>query len=257
MLRRMRLPNAVAIPGVIILVLTCQVLVRAQDLQGGASRKDLSGGAGSSAAAGGGGVRSTPRRPAARAASSVKTVTVTKVVKVTPTTGTLAVAAAANAVILVEPLKGGEGKEGTVPAGEGIFIFNDLRPGRYRVAAELDGYQPVEEEVTVVPNRSTPMTLTLTPITYSVTIAANVQSGEVRYALVVGTKDSMTGEIKYNVTGETRVTLLQNGRALLPNLRAGTYGVDVRAADVGYQTLLATFTLPGESTYNVTLAKIA
>jgi hypothetical protein len=143
-----------------------------------------------------------------------------------------------------------------VPTGEGIFIFNDLRPGRYRVAAELEGYQPVEEEVTVAPNRSTPMTLALVPITYSVTIAANVQSGEVRYALVAGTKDAATGEIRYNVTGETRVTQLQNGRAILPNLRVGTYGVDVRAADVGYQTLLATFTLPGDTTYNVTLPKL-
>lgn len=257
MLSRLRLPAAFEVLIVLLLFLTGHSTGRAQDLQGGASRKDLSGGAGSSSAAGGGGgARSTPRRPTARAASSVRTVTVTKVVKVTATTGTLAVAAASNAVILVEPLKGGEGKEGTVPTGEGIFIFNDLRPGRYRVAAELDGYQPVEEEVTVVQNRSTPITLTLTPITYSVTIAANVQLGEVRYALVAGSKDASTGEIKYNVTGETRVTPLQNGRATLPNLRAGTYGVDVRAGDVGYQTLLATFTLPGEMTYNVTLPKL-
>jgi hypothetical protein len=251
MLRRTRLSQAVVILVFSMLVLTSQAIVRAQDLEGGASRKDLSGGAGSGTS-----TRTGPRRPAARAASTVRTVTVTKVVKVTPTTGTLAVAAASNAVILVEPLRGGEGKEGTVPPGEALFIFNDLRPGRYRVAAELDGYQPVEEEVVVAQNRSTPVTLTLIPITYSVTIAANVQSGEVRYALVAGSRDPRTGETKYNVTGETRVTPLQNGRATLPNLRAGTYGVDVRATEVGYQTLLATFTLPGDSTYNVTLPNL-
>lgn len=249
MLRRLRLPAALAI--LMFLLTVPGGIARAQDLVGGAGRTDLSGGAGSS-----GGTRSsTPRRPAARAASTVRTVTVTKVVKVTATTGTLAVAAASDAVILVEPVRGGEGKEGTVPKGEGIFIFNDLKPGRYRVAAELDGYQPAEEEINVTANRNTPVTLDLKPITYSVTIAANVPTGEVRYAPVSGTKDA-SGEIKYNVTGETRVTPLQNGRAVLSNLRPGTYGVDVRAADVGYQTLLATFTLPGQTTYNVALPKL-
>jgi hypothetical protein len=250
MLRRLRLPAAFAV--LTFSLIAFSSLTHAQDLVGGAGRTDLSGGGGSGNSSG---TRSTPRRPTARAASTVRTVTVTKVVKVTATTGTLAVAAVSDAVILVEPVRGGEGKEGTVPTGEGIFIFNDLRPGRYRVAAELDGYQPAEEEVTVTANRSTPITLSLTPVTYSVTIAANVPAGEVRYALVSGTRDA-TGEIKYNVTGETRVTPLQNGRAMLSNLRPGTYGVDVRASEVGYQTLLATFTLPGQTTYNVTLPKL-
>ncbi len=134
-------------------------------------------------------------------------------------------------------------------------VFNDLKPGRYRVAAELDGYEPAEEEVMVTANKNTPVTLNLRPITYNVTIAANVPAGEVRYAPVTGVRDA-SGEMKYNVTGETRVTPLQNGQALLANLRPGTYGVDVRSADVGYQTLLATFTLPGQTTYSVTLPKL-
>ncbi len=223
----------------------------AQDLEGGASRKDLSGGAST-----GSGPRGGSRRPAARAATSVRTVTVTKIERVTPTTGTLAIAAPSNTVILVEPLSGGEGKEGTVPTGEGIAMFNDLRPGRYRVAAELDGYQPAEEEVTVVKNKSIPVTLSLVPVTFSVTISANVQAGEVRYAPVTGTKDNATGEMKYKQTGDIRVAQLQNGRATLQGLRPGIYGVDVRAAEVGYQPLFATFTLPGETTYNVSLPNL-
>jgi hypothetical protein len=43
---------------------------------------------------------------------------------------------------------------------------------------------------------------------------------------------------------------------MLGNLRPGTYGVDVRASEVGYQTLLATFTLPGQTVYNITLPKL-
>ena len=187
--------------------------------------------------------------------TGVRTVTRTKTVVLTPTTGTLSVAAVSGASLLVEPIRGGEAQEGEIEKNEGQFIFNKLAPGRYRVAAELDGYTEDEKEVIVVANKTIAVTLNLRPVTYSVTIAANVPAGEVRYAPVSGTKDA-TGEIKYNVSGETRVTPLQNGRATLPNLRPGTYGVDVRASEVGYQTLLATFTLPGKTDYNVTLPKL-
>jgi hypothetical protein len=252
MLRRLRPLLALSLLAFLLPVLSRDV--RAQDLVGGAGRTDLSGGAGS-----GGGTRSSPpRRPKVRntaASTGVRTVTRTKTVVLTPTTGTLSVAAISGASLLVEPLRGGEAQEGEIEQNEGQFIFNKLTPGRYRVAAELDGYAPDEKEVVVVANKTVPVSLNLQPITYSVTIAANVPAGEVRYAPVTGMRDA-SGEIKYNVTGETRVTPLQSGRATLSNLRPGTYGVDVRAADVGYQTLLATFTLPGQTTYSVTLPKL-
>ena len=242
-----------AVLGLLVIVVALQVSVRGQDLVGGASRTDLSGGAGGS------GTRNTPiRRPKVRntaTTTAVKTVTRTKTVVVTPTTGTLSVATEPGAAILVEPLRGGDALEAQMEKDERVFVFGNLKPGRYRVAAEFDGYTEAEEEVQVLANKNARVTLDLRPITYSVTIAANVQAGEVRYATVVASRDA-AGQIKYNQTGEVRVTPLQNGRATLPNLRVGTYGVDVRAADVGYQTLLATFTLPGESTYNVTLPKL-
>jgi hypothetical protein len=222
----------------------------AQDLAGGATRTDLSGGAGS-------GTVRTPRRPKVRntaASTGIRTVTRTKTVFVTPTTGTLSVATEPGAALLVEPLRGGESIEGTVDKDERIFIFNELKPGRYRVAADLDGYTEAEKEVVVVANKPAQVTLNLQPITYAVTIAANVPTGEVRYATVAPSKDA-SGEVKYNVTGETRVVQIQNGKAVLPNLRAGTYGIDVRTELVEYQTLLASFTLPGKTDYPVQLPK--
>jgi hypothetical protein len=137
---------------------------------------------------------------------------------------------------------------------ERVFVFQNLRPGRYRVAAVLDGYRDVEEEVQVLANKGARVTLDLLPITYSVAISANIQAGEVRYATVVGSPDA-NGEIKYNQNGIVSVTPLVNGRATLPNLRTGTYGIDVRAANVGYQTFLGRFTLPGKTTLNVELEK--
>ncbi|HXQ70079.1 MAG TPA: hypothetical protein VN844_06310, partial [Pyrinomonadaceae bacterium] len=99
---------------------------------------------------------------------------------VTPTTGSLSVAAASNANLLVESLdnKKAEAQGGTVPAGERIFVFNNLRPGRYRVAGELDKHHPLEKVVVIRANKSESLTLDFSPIIYSITINTNVSTGE-------------------------------------------------------------------------------
>jgi hypothetical protein len=252
-------------PRALIVLLLCSLIffynpssASAQDIVGGAGRTDLSGGAGGgntgSGNRGGGG----SRRPSVRYVTNTRTVTVTKTVKVTPTTGTLAVAAESNAELLIEPIniRGGEGQEGRVPTGERIFIFNDLKPGRYRVAAELEGYAPVEEEIMVSANKSASVTLDLKPISHTITIRTNVNTGEIRYAPVQGRRDPQTGEMKYDPIGKTTLVRIQQGRALLDNLREGTYGLDIRADEVGYQTLLATITLPGKTDVEAPLNKI-
>ncbi len=49
---------------------------------------------------------------------------------------------------------------------------------------------------------------------------------------------------------------IQAGSVVLDNLRAGKYDVDIRPAEVGYQTLLATITLPGKSIFEVELKRL-
>ncbi|HEX8651688.1 MAG TPA: carboxypeptidase-like regulatory domain-containing protein [Pyrinomonadaceae bacterium] len=235
---------------------------RAQDIVGGAARTDLSGGAGSGTrtggGGGGGGGGSRPKRPATRYVTNTRTVTVTKTIVKTPTTGTIVVSAEPGAGIVVESVRGGTGDEGTVPAGDRQFVFNNLAPGRYRVAAELDGYQPAEEEVVVTAGKTAAVSLDLRPITFNVNLTTNVTTGEVRYAPVVARNDPSTGEVKYERApgGETRIMQIQNGRAVLSNLRTGTYGLDIRADEVGYQTLLATVTLPGKTDFDIKLNKL-
>jgi hypothetical protein len=74
-----------------------------------------------------------------------------------------------------------------------------------------------------------------------VTINTNVASGEVRYV----------------ADGEPpRFAQIQTGRAVLPNLRAGKYDLDIRSGEVGYQTLLASMTLPGKTDFKVELKKL-
>jgi hypothetical protein len=236
---------------------------RAQDIVGGAARTDLSGGAGSGTrvgggGGGGGGGSRVSKRPATRYVTNTRTVTVTKTILKTPTTGTIVVSAEPKAVIVVESVRGGTGDEGTVPADDRQFVFNNLAPGRYRVAAELDGYQPAEEEVVVTAGKTAAVSLDLRPITFNVNLTTNVTTGEVRYAPVVARNDPSTGEVKYERApgGETRIMQIQNGRAVLSNLRTGTYGLDIRADEVGYQTLLATVTLPGKTDFDIKLNKL-
>jgi hypothetical protein len=169
---------------------------------------------------------------------------------VTRTTGALSVAAEPNAVISVEPIVSGRthkdsnGIQGTVPRGERQFIFNDLRPGRYRVSAELDGYYPDEKDTVVQSNKASSVNLLLKPKTYTVTINTNVSTGQVTYKK----KDE-----------PERVVTIQNGHAELKELVAGEYDVDIIPGreEAGYQTLRASIKLPDVgSKFDVNLLRL-
>jgi hypothetical protein len=237
--------------------------VSGQDLVGAASRPDLAAGAGSTRTTSGGagslrspGFKPSLRTPTARSATTVRTVVVPKVIRVTPTTGTLAVAAEPNATILVEPVGGGVAAKGTVPGGERIFTFVDLKPGRYRVAASLDeDHRDDEAEVVIRAGKPSDLTLNLPLITHTVTISTNVKSGEIRYAPVEAKPAPGANEPIYTPVGKTSIAYIQNGKAVLADLPPATYGVDIRTEEVGYQTLLRRFTVPGQTSYTVTLEK--
>ena len=103
---------------------------------------------------------------------------------VTPTTGRLFVSAEPGAVILVEPLnvRNTDAQKGKVPGGRRDFVFNDLKPGSYRVAATLEGFHEVEQSpVTIKKNDTQSITLYFQPILYSVTINTNVDAGDLKY----------------------------------------------------------------------------
>src|SRR5215471_17607135 len=130
-------------------------------------------------------IRKTTGDPTPRSKAIIRIVPKTVIKEVTPTTGSLSVAADSTATILVEPLdvkKGqrGQGQQGVVPASERIFIFNGLKPGRYRVAGTLTEHSPVESTVVIAANKSQSLTLNFERILYTVTVTTNVDSGELR-----------------------------------------------------------------------------
>lgn len=175
--------------------------------------------------------RPTPTATGPRAPRNTTKVGASKTVVKTVTRGAVAVAAESNATVYLEPLGGGEALEGTVPPGEKNFIFNSLRPGKYRVLAELSGHSPDEKEVTVEPNKFKSVTMNLIQITYNIALSTNAPSGRVMYS--GGDGVILTQEIK-------------NSSTVLPNLRPGTYSLELWPSDPAYVPLRTTITVPVE-----------
>ena len=225
---------------------------RAQDIVGGASRTNLSGPSRASTG-------SAPRRPQTKYVTKTNTVTYTRTVVREANTGSIVVSAEPGASVVVEPMRGGTGSDLTVPPGVDQVAFNKLTPGRYRVAASLEGYEDSEREVTV--SRGVPATVSMSmqPKLFTVTIETNVPSGNIIYAPVIAAGiDPATGKTRYNrAPGDARVTPITNGRAVLANLRQGDYGLDIHPADPSYEQLNASISLPSPtSTIPVTLSNI-
>src|SRR5215210_6347442 len=118
--------------------LVLSTTARAQDIVGGASRTNLSGPSRPTSTS------SAPRRPQTKYVTNTRTVTVTRTVVRAPNTGSIVVSAEPGATVVVESVRGGTGDDVTVPQGVDQVAFNKLTPGRYRVAASLDGYKDAE-----------------------------------------------------------------------------------------------------------------
>lgn len=163
----------------------------------------------------------TPTPTRTRKDTPVKKETIYIRKTVTPTTGQLFVATDPGTVILLEPLdrRNKDLRAAEVPDGRHDWVFNDLKPGQYRVAATKAEYHQRERTVTVRRNKGESITLTLEPIWYKVTINTNVDAGELRYR-----KD-----------GEIPRTLDFHNRTIPLELTAGDYMVRISAEGYGYE----------------------
>lgn len=184
------------------------------------------------------------RRPVRLGAAPVKTVYKTTVKVITPTTGSLSVSAEAGANLLVEPLNNrrAEGQEGTVPSGEHIFIFNDLKPGRYRVAGELSKHHPKETVVEIKANKNHAVSLEFAPVVYSIAINTNVATGDVRYA----PEGEPLSRVAAMLSGKVRLILAE-----------GKYTVAVSTTEFGYETMRQTIVADKDKVVDIELKRIA
>ena len=160
----------------------------------------------------------------------------------TKTTGALAVVSEPLATIFLQPVGATNYiDKAALPAHSSQAIFESLKPGKYKVAAELDGYADGEQEITVVANRIQPLELHLRPELYTVTVKTNVPTGDVKYRSSKG----------HDTPRFVRIT---NGKASINGLRAGEYEVDIKADDAAYETILAAIDVgKGQTEFPVTL----
>lgn len=157
---------------------------------------------------------------------------------VTPTTGRLFVVAETGAVILVEPLsiRNAQAQKGTVPEGERGLIFNDLKPGTYRLAATLTGFHEIEKsDVVIKRNESQTVTLRFEQILFSVAVHTNVD-GELKYG-------GREGEIPNSIS-------VQNQRVTL-RLPAGDYFAEFQPAGSVYQKERRDFSVAGDMVLDI------
>jgi hypothetical protein len=170
-------------------------------------------------------VTSTPDKPPRRA-GNYKAGTAAATAKTTVSTGSLSVVAAPGATVYLEAHEGrgdADNRKELIPPNRGQVIFNDLKPGRYRVSVELAGYEDAagqdEKDVVIKARLSEGVEFRLRPIIHKVVIETNVESGEVRYG----------------VAGEAKRIERFQGRQIKLSLAAGKYGIEIEPADVGYR----------------------
>jgi len=101
--------------------------------------------------------------PKLRFASSVRRVNATYNARPTPASGSISVTCRPNALVVIEPVGGGEAQMSVVPASVTVVAFNQLRPGEYLVSASLDGYETLETRVFVSVMKIISVKLTLRP----------------------------------------------------------------------------------------------
>ena len=179
--------------------------------------------------------------PTQKTAAPVKIVTRYVEKPVTPLTGRLFVVAETGAVILIEPLniRNEQAQKGTVPEGERGFVFNDLKPGNYRVAATLAGFHETEKTpVAVKRNESQTVTLDFHPVLFSVTINTNVD-----------------GELKLGKEGEVPGSRPIQNKSIKLELPAGNYVAEVEAAEPVYKTEQRKFSVRDDTVVEIHLTR--
>ena len=113
---------------------------------------------------------------------------------------------------------------------QGNAIFDELRPGDYKVVASKDDYEPEEvEKVKINPQKAHGLNMDLKALTYTLKIDSNLTGGEVFYAQAIQKGKNAAGSIISEQLGNYCVVkIAPNGEAVIPDLKKGYYDIDIR-----------------------------
>ena len=135
----------------------------------------------------------------------------------------------------------------------GSAIFDDLKPGDYRVSASKDGYVTQEQDlVKIFPQRPHVLDLSLPAVTYKLQIRTpNVTDGEVRYALAEYKGKDKSGSIIAEEFGNKCFVKIQkngsDGVAVISDLKKGYYNLDIRPTALQYEPTLVGVNVPEDT----------
>jgi hypothetical protein len=136
-----------------------------------------------------------------------------------------------------------------VAGRDGSAIFENLRPGNYKIAASKEGFDTQEQDlVRILPQKTHVLDLDLKPITYKLKIQTNLTDGEVRYAQAINKGRDRKGSIISEEIGNYCIVKIgKNGEAVVPDLRQGYYNLDIRPTALEYEPTLVGVNVPDDT----------
>ena len=132
--------------------------------------------------------------------------------------------------------------------GQGNAIFDDLRPGDYKVGASKDGFEPEEvEKVAINPQKAHGLNMDLKALTYKLKIDTNLTGGDVFYAQAIQKGKNAAGSIISEQLGNYCVVKIQpNGEAVISDLKKGYYDIDIRPDSLEFQKKQTGINIPDD-----------
>lgn len=140
-----------------------------------------------------------------------------------------------------------------VADASGSAIFDELKPGDFKVSASKDGYVTQEQdELKILPQRPHVLDLSLPPVTYKLKIETpGISDGEVRYALARYKGKDAKGSIISEEFGNTCFVKIQKkgsgGEAVISDLKQGYYNLDIRPSALEYEPTLVGLNVPADA----------
>ncbi len=136
-----------------------------------------------------------------------------------------------------------------IAARDGSAVFENLRPGNYKISSSKEGFETQEQDVLrILPQKTHVLDLDLKPVTYKLKIQTNLADGEVRYAQAINKGRDSKGSIIAEEIGTYCIVKIQkNGEAIVPDLKQGYYNLDIRPAALEYEPTLVGVNVPDDT----------
>jgi len=133
-----------------------------------------------------------------------------------------------------------------VADSKGNVVFEDIKPGVYRLVATKDDFATVEaDSVTIAPQKAHVLDMGLKQMTYELKIQTNLTGGAVQFSQLKTV--AAGGKAQTELSGNYCVVAIQpNGQAVITDLKKGEYDVDIIPPSLEFAKKEASITIPDD-----------